>query len=73
MLGGLLPKPKTTYFAIGAPIDLGQYQGKTLSTQKLTALRRQFATAIEKEIQSLLLLREQERHQDSWLRRLLSA
>ena len=44
-----------------------------LSTQKLTALRRQFATAIEKEIQSLLLLREQERHQDSWLRRLLSA
>ncbi|MGB2418478.1 MAG: acyltransferase, partial [Luminiphilus sp.] len=73
MLGGLLPKPKTTYFAIGAPIDLAQYQGKTLSTQKLTALRRQFATAIEKEIQGLLLLREQERHQDSWLRRLLSA
>jgi hypothetical protein len=39
----------------------------------LTALRRQFAKAIEKEIQGLLLLREQERHQDSWLRRLLSA
>ena len=73
MLGGPLPKPKTTYFAIGTPIDLAEYHGQTLSTQKLTALRRQFAKAIEKEIQGLLLLREQERHQDSWLRRLLSA
>ena len=73
LLGGPLPKPKTTYFAIGAPIDLAQYESQTLSTQKLTALRRQVARAIEKEIQSLLLLREQERHQDSWLRRLLSA
>ena len=73
MLGGPLPKPKTTYFAIGAAIDLAQYQSRALSTQKLTALRRQIARAIEKEIQSLLLLREQERHQDSWLRRLLSA
>ncbi|GIS24472.1 MAG: hypothetical protein CM15mP125_1590 [Gammaproteobacteria bacterium] len=48
MLGGPLPKPKTTYFAIGAPIDLAEYHGQTLSTQKLTALRRQFAKAIEK-------------------------
>ena len=73
MLGGPLPKPKSTYFAIGTPIDLEQYTGKALSAQKLTSLRRQFATAIEKEIAALLLLREQERHQDSWLRRLLSA
>lgn len=73
MLGGPLPKPKTTYFAIGTPIDLEQYAGQTLSAQKLTALRRQFAKAIEKEIEALLLLREQERHQDSWLRRVLSA
>jgi len=73
LLGGPLPKPKTTYFAIGAPIDLAQYESQTMSTQKLTALRRRVAKAIEKEIQSLLLLREQERHQDSWLRRLLSA
>lgn len=73
MLGGPLPKPKSTYFAIGTPIDLEQYTGKALSAQKLTSLRRQFATAIENEIAALLLLREQERHQDSWLRRLLSA
>ena len=73
MLGGPLPKPKTTYFAIGTPVDLEQYAGQTLSAQKLTALRRQFAKAIEKEIEALLLLREQERHQDSWLRRVLSA
>ncbi len=73
LLGGLLPKPKTTYFAIGKPIDLEQYKGVTLSTNKLSALRRRFARAIEHEIKDLLLLREQERHRDSWLRRLLSA
>jgi hypothetical protein len=73
LLGGLLPKPKTTYFAIGKPIDLAQYKGVTLSTNKLSALRRKFARAIEHEIKDLLLLREQERHRDSWLRRLLSA
>ena len=73
LLGGLLPKPKTTYFAIGQPIDLAQYKGVTLSTNKLSALRRKFAAAVEHEIKDLLLLREQERHRDSWLRRLLSA
>ncbi len=73
LLGGPLPKPKSTYFAIGKPIDLAQYKGVTLSTSKLSALRRKFARAIEHEIKDLLLLREQERHRDSWLRRLLSA
>ena len=28
MLGGLLPKPKSTYFSIGKPIDLSDYQGQ---------------------------------------------
>ena len=72
-LGGPLPKPKSTYFAIGKPIDLSEYKGVELSTKKLSALRKKFASAIESEISRLLLLREQERHQDSWLRRVLSA
>ena len=70
--GGPLPKPKTTYFSIGKPISLAQYKGTTLNTRQLGALRRKLAKAIEGEISNLLLLREQERHQDGWLRRLLS-
>jgi 1-acyl-sn-glycerol-3-phosphate acyltransferase len=73
LLGGPLPKPKSTYFAIGKPIDLSEYKGVELSTRKLSALRKKFASAIEGEVSRLLLLREQERHQDSWLRRVLSA
>ncbi|MDG2460341.1 MAG: lysophospholipid acyltransferase family protein [Luminiphilus sp.] len=73
MLGGPLPKPKTTYFAIGKPISLDEYRGEKLTTQKLTALRRKFAKAIDAEIKALLLLRERERHRDGWLRRVLSA
>jgi 1-acyl-sn-glycerol-3-phosphate acyltransferase len=70
--GGPLPKPKTTYFSIGKPISLAQYKGATLKTRQLGALRRKLAKAIDGEISNLLLLREQERHQDGWLRRLLS-
>lgn len=70
--GGPLPKPKTTYFSIGKPISLAQYKGATLNTRQLGALRRKLAKAIEGEISNLLLLREQERHRDGWLRRLLS-
>ena len=73
MLGGPLPKPKSTYFASGKPISVEQYRGESLSAQKLGSLRRKFAKAIEGEISRLLLIREQERHQDSWIRRLLSA
>ena len=73
MLGGPLPKPKTSYFAIGKPISLSQHKGKTLTMRQLSTLRRQFAKAIDREIRDLLVLREQERHKDGWLRRLLSA
>lgn len=70
--GGPLPKPKTTYFSIGKPISLAQYTGMALTTRQLGSLRRKIAKAIEGEIANLLLLREQERHRDSWLRRILS-
>jgi 1-acyl-sn-glycerol-3-phosphate acyltransferase len=70
--GSLLPKPKTTYFAIGKPISLAQYKGQSLTARQLGTLRRKIAKAIEGEIGDLLLLREQERHRDGWLRRILS-
>ncbi len=73
MLGGPLPKPKSTYFSIGKPISLAQYRGQTMSTRQLSTLRRKFAKAIDAEIRDLLVLREQQRHRDGWLRRLLSA
>ena len=53
-------KAKSTYFSIGKPIDLSDYQGQTLSTRQLGTLRRKFARAIESEISQLLLLREQQ-------------
>lgn len=70
--GSLLPKPKTTYFAIGKPISLAQYKGQSLTARQLGTLRRKIAKAVEGEIGDLLLLREQERHRDGWLRRILS-
>lgn len=70
--GSLLPKPKTTYFSIGKPISLAAHKGQTLTMRQLGALRRKIAKAIEGEIAELLLLREQERHRDGWLRRILS-
>jgi 1-acyl-sn-glycerol-3-phosphate acyltransferase len=70
--GSLLPKPKTTYFAIGKPISLAQYKGQSLTARQLGTLRRKIAKAIEGEIGDLLLMREQERHRDGWLRRILS-
>ena len=73
MLGGPLPKPKSTYFSIGKPIDLSAYRSQALSARQLSTLRRKFARAIETEISKLLLLREQRNHKDGWLRRILSA
>ncbi len=73
MLGGPLPKPKSTYFSIGKPIDLSAYRSQALSARQLSTLRRKFARAIETEISKLLLLREQRKHKDGWLRRILSA
>jgi 1-acyl-sn-glycerol-3-phosphate acyltransferase len=72
LLGSPLPKPKTTYFAIGNPISLEQYQGQTLSTRQLGTIRRKIAKAIESELHDLLLYREQNKHRDSLIRKILS-
>ncbi len=72
MLGSIIPKPKTTFFGFGKPIDLSDYKGQEISKRQQTTLRTQVETAINNEIKNLLLLREQRRHGDGLLRRILS-
>lgn len=72
MLGSIVPKPKTTFFGFGKPIDLSDYKGQAISKRQQTSLRAQVETAINDEIKNLLLLREQRRHGDGLLRRILS-
>lgn len=72
MLGSIVPKPKTTFFGFGKPIDLSNYKGQAISKRQQTSLRAQVETAINDEIKNLLLLREQRRHGDGLLRRILS-
>lgn len=71
-LGSPLPKPKTTFFGFGRPIELSSYAGKRLTKRQLERLRNRVADEIDEQIKSLLLLREQRRHQDSLTRRILS-
>lgn len=71
-LGSPIPKPKTTFFGFGRPIDLARYEGKRLNKRQLERLRNQVADEIDEQIKSLLLLRERRRHQDGLLRRILS-
>lgn len=71
-LGSLLPKPKPTFFGFGRPVQLAEYAGKKLTQRQLTAIRRRIADEIDDQIKSLLLLREQRRHTDSLLRRVLN-
>lgn len=72
VFGSLLPKPKSTFFGFGRPVDLSQYAGKPLTKRQLSSLRQRVAHEIDEQIKSLLLLREQRRHRDSLMRRVLS-
>ena len=72
VFGSLIPKPKTTYFGFGRPVDLAAYAGKIPTKRQQQKLRDSVADEIDQQIKSLLLLREQRRHKDSLLRRILS-
>ena len=71
-MGTAIPKPKPTYYGFCTPIDLSAYRGKTLNDNELHEVRAGIEHAIEDEIKNLLLLREQQRHTDGPLRRLLN-
>lgn len=72
VFGSPLPKPKSTFFGIGKPVDLSSYQGKDLTKRQQETLRNKVAEGIDTEIKNLLLLRERRRHKDGILRRILS-
>lgn len=72
VFGSAFPKPKPTFFGFGRPVDLSTYKGKTLTQKQQEKLRDQVGSEIDREIKNLLLLREQRRHKDGLLRRILS-
>jgi hypothetical protein len=72
VMGTPIPKPKTTYYSFCAPIDLSRYAGRDITQKQQERIRSDVEQAIDLEIKNLLLKREQSRHKDGLLRRILS-
>ncbi len=69
----LLPRPQHCYLAFGEPISAGGYRGrKNIPAPALKKLRQATADSIDQLLREMLLLRTQERGNDSILRRLLT-
>lgn len=71
-LGTLFPKPQRCYLGFGKPIDLSRYKGKTLKQKSLHSVRAQVAEQIETQLADMLAIREQDKSDNSLLRRLLT-
>jgi 1-acyl-sn-glycerol-3-phosphate acyltransferase len=71
-LGTAFPKPQRCYLGFGESIDLSECKGKRLTKKRLYAIREQVAGQIEHQLKELLFAREQNRGNDSLLRRLLT-
>lgn len=71
VFGTPVPKPKTTFFSFCAPIDLSGFRGRNITQKQQERIRSGVETAIDLEIKNLLLKREQNRHKDGLLRRIL--
>ena len=72
VMGTPIPKPKTTYYSFCPPIDLSGYVGRNIPKKQQERIRSDVEQAIDLEIKNLLLKREQSRHKDGLLRRILS-
>lgn len=72
VFGSPLPKPKSTFIGFGRPVDLSEFAGKDITRRQQVRLRDRVAAEIETQVKALLLLREQRRHRDGLLRRILS-
>jgi 1-acyl-sn-glycerol-3-phosphate acyltransferase len=68
----LIPKPQKCYLQFGEPLDLGLYKGEVLSKATMVDLRSQVASRINKMLESLLLLQDEEKSNTGRLRRLLT-
>jgi 1-acyl-sn-glycerol-3-phosphate acyltransferase len=71
-LGTIFPKPQRCYLGFGEGVDLRRYKGKALSKKTLRAVRDEVAIQIEAQLTQLLIARDQNKGQDSLLRRLLT-
>ena len=72
VLGSPIPKPKTTFYSFCPPVDLSGYRGRDITDKQQVKIRAGVEDAIDLEIKNLLLRREQQRHKDGLLRRILS-
>lgn len=72
LFSSLLPKPHPCYLAFGETVDVPQHRGEELPEGLLSSLRDEVAGRVEGLISDMLLLRTQERQNESWLRRLLT-
>ncbi|MCH1492166.1 MAG: 1-acyl-sn-glycerol-3-phosphate acyltransferase [Luminiphilus sp.] len=72
VLGSPIPKPKTTFYSFCPPVDLSGYRGRDITDKQQVKIRAGVEDAIDLEIKNLLLRREQQRHNDGLLRRILS-
>ncbi|MFT5887290.1 MAG: 1-acyl-sn-glycerol-3-phosphate acyltransferase [Zhongshania sp.] len=72
VFGTLIPKPQKCYLQFSAPVDLSKYKGKPLAKKTMINLRQQVADGINGMIPTLLELRDQEKLQGAWIRRLLT-
>lgn len=69
----LLPKPQHCYLAFGEAVTVPHYpDGKTVPKSVLNRVRDETAASIEKMLRDMLLLRAQEKRNDSYIRRFLS-
>lgn len=68
----LLPKPEPCYLAFGEPIEVPDCRGKTVSKRVQTSVRQATATAVEELVSDMLLRRSQDKHNQGFVRRLLT-
>ena len=71
-LGTFIPRPQRCYLGFGDPLDLSRYKGKTPALKTLLSLREQTAQQIQQQLGELMVLREQQRGEESLLRRVLT-
>jgi 1-acyl-sn-glycerol-3-phosphate acyltransferase len=69
----LLPKPQRCFLAFGEPVSVPDCRGKKtvpMSVQK--SVREQTAAKVEQLVADMLLMRTQRKHEEGWVRRLLT-
>ena len=68
----LLPKPQRCFLAFGEPVEVPDCRGKNVSRAIQTSVRDQTAHRVESLVNDMLLMRAQNKHKESTVRRLLT-